>query len=113
MHEYYDVIDYWIKSGFGIDSIIPPGTDYAVSPNEDPHLRSVVDLSNYEVWATDGEIGRLNGFVMDDMNWHFGFLDVNAGNWLHNRSVLVPTSWIESISWANRRVNLCHARARV
>ena len=110
MHEYYSVIDHWFDSGFGVESSVPEGTDYAVSPNEDPHLRSVVDLSDYEVWAPDGEMGHVQGFLMDKASWHFGFLDVNAGSWLLNRSVLIPTAWVESISWARRRVTLHQTR---
>jgi hypothetical protein len=60
----------------------------------------------YEVWARDGEIGRLEGFIVDDASWHLGYLDVKTGDWLHSRSVLVPTRSVESISWAHRRVQL-------
>ena len=63
---------------------------------EDSHLRSAWDLAGYEVWATDGEIGRVEGFIMDDASWHLGYLDVKAGDWLHSRSVLVPTRWVDS-----------------
>ena len=111
MHEYYNVVDYWIDSGFDIDSSMLPGADYAAGPSEDPHLRSVVGLSNYAVWATDAGIGSLSGFIVDGLDWQIGFLDVNTGDWLHNRSVLVPTSWVESISWASRKVKLHHTRA--
>ena len=80
---------------------------------EDSHLRSTWDLQGYEVWATDGEIGRVEGFIMDDASWHLGYLDVKAGDWLHSRSVLVPTRWVDSISWADHRVNVHHTREKV
>ena len=81
-----------------------------MSPSEDPHLRSVLDLVNYQVWATDGEVGTLHGFVMDQVSWHLGYLDVKAGHWLPSRSVLIPTGWVASISWATRKVHLQHTR---
>lgn len=77
---------------------------------EDPHLRSVEDLMGYEVWAEDGEIGRLENFIVDENSWHIGYLDVKAGDWLHSRSVLIPTRWVKAISWADHRVNLHHSR---
>jgi hypothetical protein len=81
-----------------------------VNAEEDPHLRSAWDVLGYEVWATDGEIGRLEDFFVDDSSWHLGYLDVKAGDWLHSRSLLVPTRWVESVSWPNHRVKLKHAR---
>jgi hypothetical protein len=67
----------------------------------------------YEVWASDGLVGRLESFVVDEAVWHIGYLDVKTGDWLQGRSVLVSTSWVKSISWADHRVNLQHARARI
>jgi hypothetical protein len=52
----------------------------------------------------------VEGFIMDDASWHLGYLNVKAGDWLYSRSVLVPTRWVKSISWADRRVNLHHTQ---
>jgi uncharacterized protein YrrD len=109
MKEYFGWVAYW-EDSFDLLPSTPPGREYPVHTKEDPHLRSVWNVAGYEVWATDGEIGRLEGFVMDDTSWHVGYLDVKAGDWLHCRSVLVPTGWVKSISWAHRRVYLHHAR---
>jgi hypothetical protein len=65
------------------------------------------------VWASDGLVGCLESFIVDEAVWHIGYLDVKTGDWLQSRSVLVPTSWVKSISWADHRVNLQHARARI
>lgn len=73
-------------------------------------LRSAWDLIEYEVWATDGEIGALEGLIVDETSWHLGYLDVKAGDWLQGRSVLIPTRWVKSISWADLRINLHHNR---
>ncbi|HEY6847243.1 MAG TPA: PRC-barrel domain-containing protein [Terracidiphilus sp.] len=110
MEEYYHWLAYWIDSGLGTGSTLPPGSDYPVNTKEDPHLRSAVDVTGYAVWATDGEVGDLYGFVMDEISWHLGYLDVKAGHWLHSRSVLIPTRWVKSLSWARHRVNLQHTR---
>ena len=55
----------------------------------------------------------LEDFILDEASWHLGYLEVKAGEWLHSRSLLVPTRWVKSISWANRRVNLHHTREGV
>jgi uncharacterized protein YrrD len=111
MQEYFGWPMYWAESELGPASSLPTGRKYPLHTKEDSHLRSAGNLEGYEVWATDGEVGRVEGFIMDDASWHLGYLDVKAGDWLHNRSVLVPTRWVNSVSWANHRVNLHHAQA--
>jgi len=111
MREYFGWLAYWIDSELGGSTLMPTGRKYPVHTKEDSHLRSTADLLDYEVSATDGEIGRLQGFIVDEASWHLGYLDVKAGDWLRDRSVLIPTRWIESVSWANRRVNVQHSRS--
>jgi hypothetical protein len=94
-------------------SSIPAGAKYPVHTVEDSHLRSTADMLGYEVSATDGAFGILEGFVMDEASWHLGYLDVKSGDWLQNRSVLVPTRWVQSVSWADFRVNLHHTKTGI
>jgi uncharacterized protein YrrD len=113
MREYFGWRTDWADSEFGSFSSLPAGREYPMHTKEDSHLRSVWQLTGYEVWATDSEIGRLEGFIVDDASWHLGYLDVKAGDWLHNRPVLVPTSSVTFVSWADHRVNLRQARERI
>jgi len=107
MKEYLGLPDSLEDSEFGLlSSSMPAGREYPLRSHGDSHLRSTSDLAGYKVWARDGEIGHLKGFIMDDASWHLGYLDVKAGDWLHSRSLLVPTPWVKSISWADRRVTL-------
>jgi uncharacterized protein YrrD len=110
MQEYFGWPVFWAASELGPASSLPPGREYPVRAEADTHLRGTRDLAGYEVWSTDGEIGRVDSFIMDDGAWHLGYLDVKTGDWLYNRSVLVPTRWVHSVSWAERRVNLDHAK---
>jgi uncharacterized protein YrrD len=110
MQEYFGWPSHWAESELGPASSLPPGRKYPLHTKEDSHLRSAWDLAGYEVWSTDGEIGRVDNFIMDDASWHLSYLDVKAGDWLYNRSVLVPTRWVKSVSWADRRVTLDHAQ---
>jgi hypothetical protein len=76
----------------------------------DPHLRSAWVMAGHHVWAIDGEIGRLEDYVLDDASWHLGYLVVATGDWLASQNLLVPTRWVESVSWANRRIDLAAPR---
>jgi hypothetical protein len=110
MEEYWGKMAYWVSTNLGGGALIPTGRKYPIRTKEDPDLRSVLNLIDYEVWATDGEIGRLEGLIMDEASWHLGYLDVKAGDWLRDRSLLIPTRWVMSVSWADLRINLHHSR---
>ena len=110
MHDYFGPLAAWIDSEFD-NSAIPTGMKYPLHTAEVLHLRSASHMLGYHVWATDGDFGILDGFVMDEASWHLGYLDVKSGGWLNNRSVLVPTRWVESVSWSDFRIHLQHTKA--
>ena len=47
----------------------------------DPHLRSTHDVSGYHIQATDGEIGHVEDFIIDDETWAIRYLIVDTRNW--------------------------------
>lgn len=110
MRDYFGPLASWVDSELGMPPV-PTGMEYPVKDSGVPHLRSTSHVKGYHVWATDGDFGTLNGFLMDEASWHLGYLDVRGGDWLHNRSVLIPTRWVQSVSWAQFRVNLHHTMA--
>ena len=110
MKQFLGLPNVWMETEFGLLYPIPAGREYPVRTKGDPHLRSAWALAGYQVWTTDGELGRLNGFILEETGWHLDYLDVKSGDWLHRRSVLLPTCWVKSISWGTRRINLQQAR---
>lgn len=52
-------------------------------------FRTLKDLENYEIGATDGSIGRVLDFYFDDHDWVVRYLVVDAGTWLTSREVLI------------------------
>ena len=112
MRDYFGPLACWVDSEFGL-SPMPTGMKYPLHTAEVRHLRSASHMLGYHVWATDGDFGILEGFVMDEASWHLGYLDVKSGDWLRNRSVLVPTRWVQSVSWADFRVNLHQTKAGI
>jgi hypothetical protein len=115
MREYFGWPAYWdtVVDKVFPPNLIPAGREFPVHTEEDNHLRSWADVIGYEVWASDGVVGYLESFVVDEAVWHIGYLDVKTGDWLQSRSVLVPTSWVKSISWADHHVNLQGSRERI
>jgi hypothetical protein len=115
MREYFGWPAYWdtVVDKVFPPNLIPAGREFPVHTTEDNHLRSAEDVIGYEAWASDGVVGCLESFVVDDAVWHIGYLDVKTGEGLQSRSVLVPTSWVKSISWADHHVNLQGSRERI
>ena len=63
------------------------------------HLRSTQAVSGYHVQATDGIIGHVCDFMMDDKSWAIGQLVVKIGHRFTGNEVLVPVSKVERISY--------------
>jgi sporulation protein YlmC with PRC-barrel domain len=70
----------------------------------DSHLRSTHDVSRYHIHATDGEIGHVEDFVIDDKTWAIRYLIVDTRNWWPGKRVLVSPQWIDRVSWRESKV---------
>jgi len=70
----------------------------------DPHLRSVRDVTGHHIQATDGEIGHVEDFIIDDNTWAIRYLVVDTRNWWPGKRILVSPRWIERVSWSEDKV---------
>ncbi len=70
----------------------------------DPHLRSTNDVSGHDIQATDGEIGHVDDFIIDDETWAIRYLIIDTKNWWPGKKVLVSPQWIERVSWSESKV---------
>ena len=67
--------------------------------DDDPHLRSTKKVTGYSVKATDGEIGNVEDFIIDDSNWKLDFMIVDTGKWFPGKKVIISPKWIKEIKW--------------
>lgn len=70
----------------------------------DSHLRSSEAVTGYNIEAVDGEIGHVDGFVVDDEAWAIRYVEVATRNWWPGQKVLVSPDWVERVSWADSSV---------
>ncbi len=70
----------------------------------DSHLRSTEYVSGYDIQATDGEIGHVEDFIIDDEMWTIRYLIIDTRNWWPGKKVLVSPQWIERVSWDDSKV---------
>jgi hypothetical protein len=70
-------------------------TDKSVSDlDSDAHLRSTRIVGRYHIMAVDGEIGHLEGFIIDDETWTIRYATAATRNWLPGKKILLATEWI-------------------
>lgn len=81
-------------------------TDEAVNESEnDKHLRSINEVRKYHIKATDGEIGHVDDFVVDDDDWIIRYLIVDTHNLLPSRKVLINTAWTKGINYDDSTIS--------
>lgn len=85
----------------------------AERPAADPRLRSADEVTGYHIEATNGEIGHVEDFLVDDGAWFVRYLLVDTRNWLPGRTVLLSPAWIERVSWDTSKVYLGVTRKQV
>jgi hypothetical protein len=113
LHDYYFWPHYWTGAGFV--PVYPPAMYNIEATQEseqkevekgDPHLRSTKEVTGYHIQATDGEIGHVEDFLVNDESWKIHYMVVDTRNWLPGRKVLVSPTWITGVRWADRKVSV-------
>jgi sporulation protein YlmC with PRC-barrel domain len=72
----------------------------------DIHLRSTRWLTGYKIQATDGEIGQLSDFVIDDDSWKLKYIIVSITSKNKLRNVLVSVNDIREIRFEESKIYL-------
>lgn len=123
---YYGYPYYWDGPGLWGDGAVPGmmvrGVPYKDLKSErdaerkaniNPHLRSCNAVSRYYLHASDGELGHVQGYLIDQHSWAIRFLVVNTSNWWLGHEVLVAVEWIKSVSWLDSTVTTDLSRQAV
>jgi sporulation protein YlmC with PRC-barrel domain len=119
-HLYYGYPYYWGYPGlWGLADypvLMAPGAvpeaDPKIKPG-DAHLRSAKEVTGYEVQGTDGSVGRVDDFIVDDETWKIKYLAIDTSHWWFGKKVLVAPEWASRISWAERSVRVGLSRGSV
>jgi hypothetical protein len=114
---YYGWPGFWIGStALGVVPILslsgpPAGVGALPEPVSDPHLRSTHDLIGYHLSASDGEIGHIAEFLIDERTWMATYLIVETGHWWAGKLIVVPSSAITT--WDGRKAHLALSRQQL
>lgn len=121
--EHHGYGTYWGGAGlWGLTAVpsqlrAPQGLGSTAEPPdqraEGPPLRSASELMGYDVRATDGSLGRVKDFIVDDETWALRYVVVDTRKWLPGRQVLVAPDWLRSVNWAEEAVEVDLTREQV
>jgi hypothetical protein len=104
-----------MMTGIGYGGADAPYCDDPAPPaqNADPHLRSCEALAKYHVHASDGDIGHVQAFLVDDQSWAIRYVVLNTSNWWLGHQVLIAPTWIQDVSWSQSKVTVNLTRLAV
>lgn len=79
----------------------------------DPHLRSARAVTGYHIHATDGEIGHVEDFIINDEGWSIRYVSVDTKNWWPGKRVLISPCAVREIDWNDGMMHLDISRQQV
>ncbi len=102
-----------IGGGIALPSIEAPNTIGDNAQQDDAHLRSVKSVIGFHVHATDGQIGHVADFLIDDADWSIRYAMVDTTNWWPGGRVLIAPRAVRNIDRPNRLIHLDVDRQKV
>ena len=113
-YPYYNWPGYWAgPSGHPTGAMAGWQESQRRTGTEDPHLRSTKAVTGYSIETTDGEIGHVSDFVIDEETWAIRYLVVDTGNWWPSKKILVSVGWVKSLNWNESSVHVDLTRAAI
>lgn len=126
MSLHYGIPYYWGDAGlwgpaaypYMVEPVVPengdgPEKEFPEQEN-DNHLRSLKEVTGYDIKARDGNIGHVEDFIMDDDTWALRYVVVDTRNWLPGgKKVILPLTWAESVSWHNAEFEMSLSRDEI
>jgi uncharacterized protein YrrD len=112
-YNYYGWPHYWDGAGVWGPRDFPTFTpsllpydfrSYEYPRWDDVHLRSTNAVTGYAIQATDGTIGTVSGFLVDQKKWVIRELAVETGHWYSGKEILITPAMIERISYGESKV---------
>lgn len=120
-YRYYGWPAYWEGGGMwgfgGFPVVTPPLqeelTAHLHHHRNDKHLQSAHAVTGYAIETTDGTIGRVTGFMVDDRSWAIHELVVETGHWYAGKEILITPGKVERISYEESKVFVSLTKADI
>jgi hypothetical protein len=69
-------------------------------------LRSANEVRGYSVQGSEGKIGKISDFIVDDSIWAIRYIVVETEERLGGKKVLTAPEWASSIDWTRQTVQI-------
>lgn len=111
LSQYYNWPAYWgavgfPDVGFAVPAVPTPPLDGAsparassTAVQEEHHLRSVRAVTGHAIEATDGRIGHVDDFLIEDRTWEIRYLVIDTRNGGPGKKVILAPEWIRKVGW--------------
>jgi hypothetical protein len=131
LHQYYNWPTYWGGGGVPytavasaapaiapvdkplVDDRLPTEVVEGLEQSEETYIKSIRELTNYGLEATDGSIGHITDCFIDDENWTIRYLLIDTGHWLPGQQVVIPVAAVDNADWAGASIHVKLSQAEV
>ena len=81
--------------------------------HDDPQLHRCKAVIGHHLRAIDGEIGHVEGLLVNEETWTVRYLVVNTSNWWVGYQVLLAPQWITGVEGSDQRMSVQLTRAAI
>jgi hypothetical protein len=75
-----------------------------------PMVHRLSRLNGFHVHASDGALGHVDDFLVDEATWLIRYLVVDTSNWLGGKWVAVSASAVTRIDWSAQEIHVSMTR---
>jgi len=119
-HRYYGFPYYWEGDGLWggarsfpilelppkFAAVQPPAASGPKAARPDAHLRSTLAVNGYHLQATDGIVGHVCDFLMDEKSWALSELVIRIGHRFTGKEVRISVGQVVEISYDSSKVHV-------
>lgn len=111
LHQYFNWAAYWSgPMGLVATPVGPVGFEQEkqasvkVAHKPESNLRSTKEVIGYSLHASDGALGHIDDFILNEDDWIIRYIIVDTSNWIAGKKVIIPPDWISEINWDTAEV---------
>lgn len=79
----------------------------------DVHLRSANEVRGYRIQGSDGAIGHVDDFIVDDETWEVRYLVVDTSDGWFGKKLLLAPQWAQRVGWLESKVYVSMTREQI
>ena len=69
-------------------------------------LHRLSRIRGFHMRASDGPMGHVDDFIVDESGWQIRYLVVDTSNWLGGKWVAISPASVTQVEWAEQRIHV-------